>query len=143
MKETTSRRAAQCPKCSAIYTAPPAISRDDGHTLICPECGTREALKSIGCQPRSRAKSSTSFTAATKGKIHMIAAKSLCRIFFCNRLQFRHFRVNMDTPKGNTHQAGGKEYVDKRCNRNTEQQRRHDIGELLGETLRERKPVRN
>ena len=33
---------------SAIYTAPPAISRDDGHTLICPECGTREALKSIG-----------------------------------------------------------------------------------------------
>lgn len=33
--------------------------------------------------------------------------------------------------------------MDKRCNRNTEQQRRHDIGELLGETLRERKPVRN
>ena len=56
MKETTSRRAAQCPKCSAIYTAPPAISRDDGHTLICPECGTREALKSIGVSAEEQSK---------------------------------------------------------------------------------------
>lgn len=48
MKETTPIRAAQCPKCSAIYTAPPAISREDGRTLICPDCGTRQALKSLG-----------------------------------------------------------------------------------------------
>lgn len=48
MKEITPIRAAQCPKCSAIYTAPPAISRDDGRTLICPDCGTREALQSLG-----------------------------------------------------------------------------------------------
>jgi len=53
MKETTSRRAVQCPKCSAIYTAPPAISRD---TLICPECGTREALKSIGVSAEEQSK---------------------------------------------------------------------------------------
>lgn len=47
MKETTNR-AATCPKCNSIYTAPPATSREDGYTLICPDCGTREALQSIG-----------------------------------------------------------------------------------------------
>lgn len=47
MKETT-MRAAQCPKCNAVYTAPPAVSREDGYTLICPDCGTREALQSLG-----------------------------------------------------------------------------------------------
>ncbi len=26
----------------------PALSRADGRTLICPDCGTREALESIG-----------------------------------------------------------------------------------------------
>lgn len=40
--------AAQCPKCNTVYTAPPAISREDGYTLICPDCGTREALQSLG-----------------------------------------------------------------------------------------------
>ncbi len=47
MKETT-KRAAKCPKCNSVFTAPPAVSREDGHTLICPDCGTREALQSIG-----------------------------------------------------------------------------------------------
>lgn len=36
-----------CPKCGESYTARPAISRVDG-TAICPDCGTREALESIG-----------------------------------------------------------------------------------------------
>ena len=36
-----------CPKCGQTYTAPPALSRDNT-TLICPDCGTREALASIG-----------------------------------------------------------------------------------------------
>lgn len=46
MKKPASRRAVQCPKCNAVYTAPPAISREDGRTFICPDCGTREALQS-------------------------------------------------------------------------------------------------
>ncbi len=39
-----------CPKCGQEYTGHPAISRTDGETLICPDCGTREALESIGVE---------------------------------------------------------------------------------------------
>ena len=41
------RPPAICPRCGQTYTAPPALSRDNT-TLICPDCGTREALASIG-----------------------------------------------------------------------------------------------
>ncbi len=37
-----------CPKCGQVYTGHPALSRYDNDTLICPDCGTREALESIG-----------------------------------------------------------------------------------------------
>ena len=36
-----------CPKCGQAYTARPALSRVD-NSPICPDCGTREALESIG-----------------------------------------------------------------------------------------------
>lgn len=36
-----------CPKCGRVYTERPASSRVDG-SPICPDCGTREALESIG-----------------------------------------------------------------------------------------------
>lgn len=38
-----------CPHCGRIYSSPPALSRVDNQTLICPDCGTREALSSLGC----------------------------------------------------------------------------------------------
>ena len=38
---------AVCPR-GRTYTARPSVSRTDGKTLICPDCGTREALDSIG-----------------------------------------------------------------------------------------------
>lgn len=41
-------RLSVCPKCGQTYSAPPALSRIDGRTHICPDCGTREALESIG-----------------------------------------------------------------------------------------------
>ncbi len=47
MKETMTRTAV-CPRCGKVYTDRPAISRTDGKTPICPDCGTREALESIG-----------------------------------------------------------------------------------------------
>ena len=47
MKETMTR-AAVCPRCGKVYTDRPAISRADDKTPICPDCGTREALESIG-----------------------------------------------------------------------------------------------
>ena len=37
-----------CPKCGQSYKGGPALCRDDGKTLICPDCGVREALESIG-----------------------------------------------------------------------------------------------
>lgn len=37
-----------CPICGVSYRAIPAVSRADNKTLICPDCGTREALEAIG-----------------------------------------------------------------------------------------------
>lgn len=48
MKPTNILRIRTCPKCGKSYSAPPALSRTDNETLICPDCGTREALESIG-----------------------------------------------------------------------------------------------
>ena len=42
-----------CPKCNKPYNLPPAISREDNKTLICPECGTREALLAMGMSPEN------------------------------------------------------------------------------------------
>lgn len=47
MKEFT-KKVRTCPKCGNTYTDHPAISREDNVTMICPDCGTREALKSLG-----------------------------------------------------------------------------------------------
>ncbi len=37
-----------CPRCGKPFTEAPALSRLDNESLICPDCGTREALESIG-----------------------------------------------------------------------------------------------
>ena len=37
-----------CPKCGKEYKGYPAISREDNATPICPQCGTRESLESLG-----------------------------------------------------------------------------------------------
>lgn len=34
----------ECPICGQTYRAVPAVSRRDNKTLICPDCGIREAL---------------------------------------------------------------------------------------------------
>ncbi|MDE6260389.1 MAG: hypothetical protein K2M42_05935 [Oscillospiraceae bacterium] len=36
-----------CPKCGKPYRGVPALSRDSTQ-LICPDCGTREALEGLG-----------------------------------------------------------------------------------------------
>ena len=36
-----------CPICGKEYSEYPALSRND-NAMICPDCGTREALESIG-----------------------------------------------------------------------------------------------
>lgn len=37
-----------CPLCGNGYIGNPALSRADSEMLICPDCGTRQALASIG-----------------------------------------------------------------------------------------------
>lgn len=34
-----------CPKCGREYMCPPAISREDNETEICPVCGVAEAVE--------------------------------------------------------------------------------------------------
>lgn len=47
MKDNITRMAV-CPHCGMAYYEPPALSREDNETLICPDCGTREVLESMG-----------------------------------------------------------------------------------------------
>ena len=47
MKDDNIFRISVCPRCGQTYTAAPATARD-GSGPICPDCGTREALESIG-----------------------------------------------------------------------------------------------
>ena len=48
MKNENIARIRFCPRCRTPYSTPPALSRTDNETLFCPDCGTREALESIG-----------------------------------------------------------------------------------------------
>ena len=47
---------AVCPKCGMEYKGVPALSREDSSTMICPDCGTREALDSIGVSTEEQEK---------------------------------------------------------------------------------------
>ena len=47
MKEISITQIKICPRCGQVYHEPPALSRIDNQTPICPDCGTREALESI------------------------------------------------------------------------------------------------
>ena len=45
-----------CPLCGNTYTEFPALSRVDNTTYICPDCGTREALSTIGVSAEEQEK---------------------------------------------------------------------------------------
>lgn len=45
-----------CPRCGKVYHGSPALSRAHNENLICPDCGTREALESIGVKPSEQEK---------------------------------------------------------------------------------------
>ena len=47
MKEISITQIKICPRCGQVYHEPPALSRIDNQTLICPDWGTREALESM------------------------------------------------------------------------------------------------
>ena len=45
-----------CPICGRPYSGVPALSRTDNKTKICPDCGTRQALESIGVDKEEQEK---------------------------------------------------------------------------------------
>ena len=44
----------ECPICGNTYDGRPAISRNDGHFPICPDCGIREALTAARVDPEEQ-----------------------------------------------------------------------------------------
>lgn len=48
MEERQITRIKTCPLCGQTYQGHSALSRKDNKVRICPDCGTREALESIG-----------------------------------------------------------------------------------------------
>ena len=50
------RKLRVCPLCGKAYAEPPALSRTDNETPICPDCGTRQALQSIGVSAEEQEK---------------------------------------------------------------------------------------
>ena len=45
-----------CPICGRPYSGVPALSRTDNKTKISPDCGTRQALESIGVDKEEQEK---------------------------------------------------------------------------------------
>jgi len=43
-----------CPRCGKAYTERSALSRKDNITYICPDCGIREALETIGIDEKGQ-----------------------------------------------------------------------------------------
>lgn len=43
----------RCTKCKKLYKEPPALSRLDRKTELCPLCGTKEALDAAGITEQS------------------------------------------------------------------------------------------
>ena len=56
MKTDNATTVRTCPLCGAQYGGYPALSRKYPNTQICPDCGTREALESIGIEPEEQEK---------------------------------------------------------------------------------------
>ena len=54
MQKPVSNEERTCPICGRSYTGHPALSRTDSETLICPDCGTRQALASIGVDEKEQ-----------------------------------------------------------------------------------------
>ena len=56
MKDDNVTELRSCPICGRRYSGVPALSRTDNKTKICPDCGTRQALESIGVDKEEQEK---------------------------------------------------------------------------------------
>ena len=98
-------RTAFCPLCGRTYHGAPALSREDNETLICPDCGTRQALQSIGVEPSEQEQIIETIHRYTQF-VPPIFVQIMLRI----DLIICAFRANMYTPKGKTKQNGGRQH---------------------------------
>lgn len=57
----------KCPICGKEYQEPPAISRKDDKTEICPDCGVMEALEAAGFSDEAKAEALKEIHEARKG----------------------------------------------------------------------------
>lgn len=48
MKKNEMKEERTCPLCGGVFRATPATSRKYPNLLICPDCGIKEALESLG-----------------------------------------------------------------------------------------------
>lgn len=111
MKEDNVTRLAVCPRCGKAYHEPPALSRLDNETLICPDCGTREALDSIGVAPAEQEPLSRSFI-ATSGRNeavnHTISKRHVCVVYSSELTCYYSFLERICVHrKGKHHFSGG------------------------------------
>ena len=56
MKDSNVTELRICPICGRPYSGVPALSRTDNKTKICPDCGTSQALESIGVDKEEQEK---------------------------------------------------------------------------------------
>lgn len=77
MKANNNSNLLTCPLCGAQYGGVPALSRKYPNTQICPDCGTREALESIGVSADEQEKLSVSFTIK-----HTVLTADICVVYY-------------------------------------------------------------
>jgi uncharacterized Zn finger protein (UPF0148 family) len=70
MKNSDTANHRSCPLCGAQYGGVPSVSRLDNETLICPDCGTREALESIGVSAEEQEKILSIIHSAKSNNLH-------------------------------------------------------------------------
>ena len=54
MQKPVSNEERTCPICGRSYTGQRALARTDKETLVCPDCGTRQALASSGVDEKEQ-----------------------------------------------------------------------------------------
>lgn len=77
MKSDNATMLRTCSHCGALYGGVPALSRKYPNTQICPDCGTREALESIGVSADEQEKLSVSFTIK-----HTVLTADICVLYY-------------------------------------------------------------
>ena len=78
-------RMAVCPLCGRTYQGVPALSREDNETLICPDCGTRQALQSIGVDAGEHEQIIETIHRHMENRERLKISQNLCIIISCLR----------------------------------------------------------